>query len=343
MAVFDHKPTQMEAFDAMYAIAAADGRGEALFGDSIDLAREAYEKTLIGDGYPGAYLEFPLLGEPCLDLLSVHARIEPGSRFAPGAGFGYQPMCDWFARVCDKGEEISCGIELDLSVGETERAGAYLQQRRHTELIGPFLASVGEHERTQGYLDVLERMPQGWPPAYVGLFPGREGTPLRIGGYLGAEERRHCADDPMHLAAAFDAIGFSAYDRAMLERCAEFMQLAPSVDFQFDIMPDGSLGDTFGLSLSFNEARPRQAKECMGSGYGAKLMEALEGWGLADSRWRLIADAAFARHVPFAREDGSEGRFGIAIRFNYAKIKFSACNPRPAKFYLVLASSEVDA
>lgn len=343
MTAFDHKPTQMEAFDAMYTIAAANGRGEALFGNSVEPAREAYEKTLISDSYPSAYLEFPLLGEPCFDLLSVHRRIEPGSKFAPGAGFGYQPMFDWFADACDENGEISCGIELDLSAGETERAGVYLQQRSRKELIGPFLTSVGEHERAQSYLDVLERMPEGWPPAYVGLFPGRAGTPLRIGGYMSADEHRRCADDPMHLAASFDAIGFAAYDRPMLDRCALFMQLAPSVDFQFDIMPDGSLGDAFGLSLSFNEAMPRQAKECMDSGYGAKVMKALEGWGLADSRWHLIADTVFARHIPFMREDGSEGRFGITIRFNYAKIKFSACNSRPAKFYLVLASSEIDA
>ena len=120
------KPSQMEAFDALYAIAAGDGRGDALFGNSIELARPAYERTLIGSGYPQAYLEFPLLGEPCFDLLSVHGSVEPGSRFAPGAGFGYQGMLDWFSGVRESTESISCGIELDTSPGETERAGVYL-------------------------------------------------------------------------------------------------------------------------------------------------------------------------------------------------------------------------
>jgi hypothetical protein len=75
----------MTAFDALYAIAAGDGRGEALFGNSFDLARNAYERTLIGDGYPAIYIEFPLLGSPGFDLLSVHRAVQPGSRFAPGA------------------------------------------------------------------------------------------------------------------------------------------------------------------------------------------------------------------------------------------------------------------
>ena len=342
VAAFDHKPTQMEAFDALYAIAAANGRGPALFGTSIEQARQAYEKTLIANSYPSAYFEFPLLGQACFDLLAVHKRIKPGCKFAPGAGFGYQPMIDWFADACIENKALGCGIELDLSAGETEHAGVYLQQRERTDLVEPFLASIGERKRAQSYLDALERMPPGWPAAYVGLFPGRPGTPLRIGGYMSTDEHQRCAKDPAHLAARFDAIGFSAYDPYMLERCTEFMQLAPSVDFQFDIFPDGSLSDTFGLSLSFNETKPRQAKECMESGYGAQVMEALERWGLADSRWHLIADAAFARHIPFVRDDGSEGRFALSVRFNYAKIKFSACTPKPAKFYLVLEACEID-
>ena len=337
------KPSQMEAFDALYAIAAGDGRGDALFGNSIELARPAYERTLIGSGYPQAYLEFPLLGEPCFDLLSVHGSVEPGSRFAPGAGFGYQGMLDWFSGVRESTESISCGIELDTSTGETERAGVYLQQRKRHNLVAPFLESVGESGRTQSYLDALARMPEGWPPSYVGLFPGRPGTPMRIGGYMDSDELARCGGDPAHLGEQFRQIGFEAFDAPMLARCAEFMQLAPSVDFQFDIMPDGSLGDTFGLSLSFNETKPRQARECMETGYGARLMEALQSWGLADERWKLIAGAAFARHVGYERDDGTEGRFALCVKFNYAKVKFRGGQAQPAKFYLTCIAGDLEA
>lgn len=336
------RPTPLEAFDAMYTIAADNGRGEALFGDSMWLAHAAYERTLIGDGYPSAYLEFPLMGEPCIDILSVHSDVKPGDRFAPGAGFGHQAMYDWFANTHEERDHISCGLELDLSCGETETAGVYLQQREHTRYVEPFLASVGEQERAKSYLTVMERMPEGWPPSYVGLFPGRSGTPLRIGGYLHTETSKRCGEDPAYLVACFDKIGFSHYNADMLERCATFMRLAPSVDFQFDIMVDGSLGPTFGLSLSFNETMPREAQECMKSGYGSKIMRLFEEWGLADERWRLIADAAFARHVAFTRDDGSEGRFALAIRFNYAKVKFVHGEPTAAKFYLVLSAGELE-
>lgn len=335
------RPTQMLAFDAMYGLASRDGRGQALFGKSYALARDVYERSLIGSGYPSAYLEFPLLGEPCFDILTVHASVGANDRFAPGAGFGYQRMFDWFVGVHQRGD-ISCGIELDTSVGETDRAGVYLQFRREVGLVDPFLESVGERGRAASYHAVLDRMPDGWPPAYVGLFPGRVGAPLRIGGYLSHRVQSAIAADPALLARHFDAIGFAAYDEPMLARCAEFLALVPSADFQFDIMPDGSLGDVFGLSLSFNEARPRAAHDCMESGYGAAICRALESWGLADDRWRLIADAAFARHVPFVREDGASARFALCCLFNYAKVKFAATVPQPAKFYLRLTAGEVD-
>lgn len=335
------KPTQMEALHALCVIASGDGRREALFGNSLDLVPSVYERTLIGDGYPTAYLEFPLLGEPRLDMLSVHGYVEPDARLAPGAGYGYEAMFDWFKGVCTPSGSVSCGLELDLSTGETETAGVYLQQRKRTDLVAPFLDSVGEAKRTQTYLDSLARMPEGWPPAYVGLFPGRPGTPMRIGGYMDNSELARCVEEPAHLGACFRQIGFTAFDGPMLERCSQFMGLAPEIDFQFDIMPDGSLGDTFGLSLSFNETKPYEARECMESGYGAALMEALQAWGLADDRWKLIAGAAFARHVGYERDDGTEGRFALCIRFNYAKVKFRGCEPQPAKFYLTCTAAEL--
>ena len=70
-------------------------------------------------------------------------------------------------------------------------------------------------------------------------------------------------------------------------------------------------------------------------------MRAHAGVGLADDRWKLIADAAFARHVPFEK-DNCEGRFALCILFNYAKVKFTACEPHPAKFYLLLDAREIE-
>jgi hypothetical protein len=144
-------------------------------------------------------------------------------------------------------------------------------------------------------------------------------------------------------SASGNWIGFSAYDDDMLSRCGALLSLAPSVDFQFDIMPDGTLGDVFGLSLSFNETKPCEARVCMESGFGARIGRTLQEWELADERWGLIAGAAFARHVPFDREDGSQGRFALCCMLNYAKVKFAGAVAQPAKFYLMMTAGEVQA
>ena len=59
------------------------------------------------------------------------------------------------------GDGVSCELEVDTSFGEVELAGAYLQFRERHDLIAPFLESIGEPARVDGYMKVLSRMPKG--------------------------------------------------------------------------------------------------------------------------------------------------------------------------------------
>jgi len=119
------------------------------------------------------------------------------------------------------------------------------------------------------------------------------------------------------------------------------MDMAPSIDVQFDIMEDGTLGDTFGLALSFNELRPRTVHEQMERGVGHHIMSTLQQWGLADDRWRLLSDVSFARQFPYVREDGTTGCLGLCTLLNFVKVKFRHAQMQPAKFYLLLAALEL--
>lgn len=335
-----NRPTPIDTFDILYNFCSRDGREAALFGDSAALVRPVVEKCIIGDKYPLFYVEFPLKGTPCFDVLTVHGEIPPGTKFAPGCGFGYQAMYDWFSNL-PSGHGTSCAIEMDTGGGETEHAGVYFQFRDKTELIEPFLKSVNEEARLSSYMEVFRRFPEGMPPAYIGLFPGREGSPMRIGGYMYDKLIREIAERPALLGECFDAIGFNAYDENMLECCREIFAPARGIDFQFDIYPDGSLGDVFGLSFSFNEIFPRQAEECMSSGIGAEFMTMLEKRGLADDRWKLIAGTTLGKGIPFERSDGSFGILAMVISFNSAKIKFRAGKAMSAKFYLTMCAREL--
>lgn len=68
---------------------------------------------------------------------------------------------------------------------------------------------------------------------------------------------KSAAKAPKSLQDAFNQLGFRPYDNDMIERCSQYMGYVDGVDFQFDVMPEGSLGDVFGLSLSFNEYPPK--------------------------------------------------------------------------------------
>lgn len=331
--------TRGELFDALYATASADGRGAALFGGGGAEARAFFDRVLWGDGFPDMYLEFPLKGEPALDLLAIYERLTEGSSFASGSGYGYQELFAWFSHV--DAPEASIGLELDLSQGMADQAGAYLQHRGDLGLARDFLGHVGAAERAAAYEAQARRMPHGWDAAYVGLFPARAGSPVRLGGYLSEPSRRRCSQDPAFLGSRFDLIGFEAYDQSMLERCALLMGMVPAVDFQFDLTAEGSLGPTFGLSLSFSRLAMREVEACFRDGYAAQVMGTLEGWGLADGRWRLIAGAPLARLVEYEDERGQERRTLVCVRLNYAKVKFVDAVPRTAKFYLVLAAKDL--
>ena len=325
-------PTEMQIFDLLYAMAAGEGREQALFGDSFTAAREAYAKTIIENSESEIYIEFPLKGKPGFDFLTTYSKIPPEARFANGGGYGYQGMTDLFAAL-PEGHGCACGLELDISAGETKQAGVYFQFHKKTELVQVFLESVGRQDRLKAYLDVLGRCPQDMLPAYIGLFPAREGAPIRIGGYISPKATTAIGEDPTLLKKHFKSIGFSSFNGEMLNFCSELLRLVPLADFQFDIWPDGSIGDTFGLSLSFNDIKPRVAVACMETGRGAQVMRLLCEKGLADDRYKRIAGAS--RAVAFSAEDGNGETFPLAliIRLNFAKVKFRAGAPCSAKFY----------
>lgn len=134
---------------------------------------------------------------------------------------------------------------------------------------------------------------------------------------------------------------FSAYDGELVSRAAKMLGVAPDAEVQLDLMPDGSVGDTVGLSVSFNRVNPRDSRRCMEEGFGWELMQAFEEWGIADARWHEIADTTYAKHFPYVRDDGEQGRFTLLVMLSYAKAKFKACNPLPAKFYLACKAGDL--
>lgn len=329
-------PTYADAFEVLCLQAADEGRGNVLFGECLARARKVARPFMVGEEFPSVYLEFPLIGQPFLDITALYAKLAPGTRVDSEAAVETGPMLDWFADACSELEGVCCGFELDVKDPALPRAAVHFQPRSHTGLVEPFCAAIGEPSRAALYLDLAARMPKGWPLSFFGLFRGRAGSPLRVCGYLGAGEVRACADDPSRIAVAFDRVGFDAYDDVMLERISALMGAAPeSVDFQFDAYDDGRVGDTFAVDVQFGIEQPEAVRASFEDGPAARVLGMLEGWGVADGRWRLAGDAAFARSVDVELEDDATGRYAFTLMPQWAKARWRAGVLQPAKLYLL--------
>lgn len=329
-------PSHEDALRVLLLQAADEGRDATLFGKSTDRAAREAGPFMIGEDFPDLYLECPLLGDPFLDITTLYSRLEPGTYVDHPAAAGTQGMLDWFAEACSDLHGVCCGFELDTKEPELPPVAVHFQPRMRTELVRPFCESIGEPERADLYLSQRERMPEEWPLSFFGLFRGRPGSPLRICGYLNEEERAACADDAQLLARAFDEAGFSAYDNAMLEDVSALVAAAPgTVDFQFDIFPDGTLSDTFAIDVQFGIEQPKAVRENFQEGAASRIMHLLEERGAADDRWKLIAEAAFARSVPITQDNGELTRFAFSLMPQWAKARWTNGALQPAKMYFI--------
>lgn len=325
-----------EAYQVLLLQASDGGRGPVLFGESLPRAREVLLPFMVGRKFPSVYLEHPLKGDPFLDVTVLYSNLAPGTRVDSPMVGSSQAMLDWFAGLEGVPAGVCCGFEVDAKDPALPPAAVHFQPHQHTELVPGFFEAVGESARAQLYLDQAEHMPPGWPLSFFGLFRGRPGSPLRVCGYFHPDEIKVCAHDPRHLARRFDAMGFSAYDEAMLKEVCGLLTVAPpKADFQLDIYPDGSVGSTFAIDLQFGIKQPEQVRASFADGPGARVMGLLERWGIADDRWQLGAQAAFARALPVELDDGTQGRYALTLMPQWVKVRWMNGALQPSKLYLL--------
>lgn len=329
-------PSNAQAFQVLLLQAADEGRGSLLFGDSMDRARTALQPFMIGKSISSVYFEFPLLGDPFLDVTVLYGELDPAPHVASPAAEGADAMLAWYAKARADFPDISCGFEFDTKDPHFSAVGIHFQPRRHLDLVEPFCATIGEEQRGLRYLELAKRMPEGWPLSFFGLFRGRPHAPLRVCGYMSREWRRICAHDRKSLVRAFDEIGFVAYDDAMLEDIGELLRaVSHDVDFQFDVFSDGTIGSTFAIDVQFGIERPEVLQTVFESGSGARVMGLLESWRIADDRWRQGIAAAFARALPVQTDDGALEAFAFTLMPQWVKVRWVDGRLQPAKLYLL--------
>ena len=325
-------------YDVIYGLAAGEGRERSLFGSCAPLAREAYRRSLAGGEPPIIWFEVPLLGAPRFDLHVALSReaLRGDVRFAHGVGNGYDELLRWYAQEERGGGGLA--FAYDVGDGRVDDPAVHVNVN-HAPLgdMGRFFDLTAGAGAAELYSSFVNRLPRGWRVLYTGVHPGRPGSHLRVDCSFGDELQDAYAADGALLEADLRACGFTATGPALRELAALVLGSPFALELQFDVMRDGTLGPTLGMSAAFSLHAPDTVRSLFGEGGpAAELFGAAERMGLADARWRHIPGAAFAKIVP---DDGAPLALYCAPTF--LKLRVRGGEPLDAKAYLQAGAATI--
>ena len=343
----------VQNFRRIYEMAAADGRGAALFGaGTLEAAAAALKRGAIlgaGDG-TAFYFEFPFTGPPRMDLMVSYdcADLPSPIEFEDGDGYGFRS----FFEDCAADPALSthfCGFSFDLSdmadkgLDAEKNPGVYLLppfDHANVDYVPTMLARLGGEDRVPRVMAAFAAAPPCWQPYYAGYMPGRLGAPTRLGFIVPKETQARYTEKPERLAddvEDFAGVTLSPDGREVLD----FLVGSGGVwDLQFDLCPDGIFPDDLGVTVNFgfNQSDARKSAGFLEKGMAGKVMERLEAAGLADARRRLMDKACFGVQRFAHGTDGRLLRVGDMVKLNAVKVRFRHGEASLAKGYLLARS-----
>ena len=324
-------------YDTLYALAADDGREQVLFGTCAPLAHEAFERSLVGDGVSYVWFEVPLAGDARFDLHVAYSRECLGSEsFFPGAGSGYDELFQWYAQNETGGQ----GLAFAYDVGE----GAIDEPAVHVNVnqvplvdVGRFFELASVEGAAARYRAFADRLPHGWRVWYMGVHPGRPGAPVRVDCFVDRKRRDAYADDLRLLEHDLRSCGFAASLEALPELAGALLASPFGLELQFDVLEDGQVGPTLGLSAAFGMSPATQMRSLFDTGGAiAELMGHVEELGLTDARWHSVRDAMYS--ITMAAGDHVLALYCLPT---FLKLRMREGHALDAKFYLQAAAREL--
>ncbi len=317
-------------YETLYRLASKDTECD-LFGANAPLAREAFRRASAGTSMPIVWFEVPLSGPPRFDLHVAHgnADLHEHAPFAPDAMDGHGNLLNWYASEPRAGG----GLALAYDVGDgrigAPAVHANVNAAEAFDVEG-FFANVDRPEAAALYRDFEEQLPRGWRIWYFGVHPGRPGAPVRVDCFVGASLKRAYAAEPARFEEDLRQAGLAVEGSAARRVGAEVAASPFGMELQFDILSDGALGKTLGVSARLPLAMASAARLLWEpAGGAARLMEFAVRSGVADARWRRVRDATFSTVV----QDGgiSQALYCIPV---FAKFRVRADELLDAKVYL---------
>ena len=103
---------------------------------------------------------------------------------------------------------------------------------------------------------------------------------------------------------------------------------------EFDVLADGGVGDSLGADLLFGgSVLGKRRTSFVAEDVGAAVMGALEARGLADDRWRRLAEGSMATIVPVGVEGNKRAFCLLASAPTFVKAKWAPGEAPMAKIY----------
>ena len=333
-----------EIFDALLN-RAADRETMRLFGDMGEKEnRAALQEKLCGRPFSQLFLEFPLAGTAGFDLHVIFDSkdIRQGVPFPADIYGSHGQLFSWFGGK-DRGKD-GLDVVYDLRDGMDTPPMVYLKTRKNeTELIDGFFAHAGAAEAAMRFREKRALLPAGWDTWYTGVHTGRKGKPLRIGSFLSNALKERYAKNIGLFEETIAAVGFpSPLSHALGDKLRELFRFPFEIDIQLDVMEDGSIGDTLGISLLTGSSGRNALAESFASGAARDVMLLLEEWGVADDRWQHIPAATYQVAATVRSADGDKRRFVLTSHLAFLKVRFRGTGAlaHDAKAYLNLQHKE---
>lgn len=327
---------RLSIFDTIYALAADNGCEQELFGSSAPLAREAFQRSLVGEGFPILWFEVPISGKPRFDLHVALSRemLRGDTRFLPGAGNGYDELLRWYATE----EPGGGGLAFAYDVGEGRIEDPAVHVNVNDAPLGDmnrFFDLAAGDDAAGLYRAFANRLPEGWRVWYAGVHPAKPGSPVRVDCFVDEALQDAYADDVSLLEANLRSCGFTAMSPAFRDLAMPILDSPFGLELQFDVMRDGTLGPMLGISATFPFGASRSARLLfLEGGSAAELLSAIELMGLADSRWRHMSDTIFSRLISV--DDTALALYCVPT---FVKLRMLNGEPLDAKVYLQAGAS----
>ncbi|MBR4577215.1 MAG: hypothetical protein IKO25_08420 [Clostridia bacterium] len=313
----------------------SDGRENVLMGEGPERLLDASGR-LSPAGCPSAacFVEAPLAGKPEYDsLVILNPRYcIPGCRMADPALVTAQAAVDWAAGMGRLRPYLH--FELDAALSGT-LSGIHCKIGGSMRTAEGFFGAVGEPERTDSFVRIVQSLPKGWFCQYTGVFPGRGTNNTRMEVTIADDQARRALCSPQYLRECFDAIGFTAYDGTMLADISHLAEVEASISIQFDMLPDGSFLPVLSLLSLYESIRPDCSPLFREDGWLKRTCEIYMDMGVSDDRWLQLEPCLFSDERVFFGENG----FEVWEQHCFpccTKMKWIGAGRRPAKFYLIV-------